>query len=143
MFSFGHRKDRGGARLRALRDLYRDYFAENGPEARGRRLLRQWLTPEQLAQFDAAGHFDVIGSQTGTRYRIHYGTASNVQEIGQAGEPRMGWCFVPKGAVVAGDIMLAQKIALETDELTVLSIANRFTPSALPPAPRQPVRRPY
>jgi hypothetical protein len=25
----------------------------------------------------------------------------------------MGWCFVPSGHLVAGDVMLAQKIALE------------------------------
>lgn len=39
----------------------------------------------------------------------------------------MGWCFVPKGALVGGDIMLAQEIALETDEPTVLAIANWFS----------------
>jgi hypothetical protein len=33
---------------------------------------------------------------------------------------------VPKGHLVAGDIMLAQKIALETDERGALAVANRF-----------------
>jgi hypothetical protein len=36
----------------------------------------------------------------------------------------MGWCFVPKGSLVAGD--LAQKIALETNERAALAVANRF-----------------
>jgi hypothetical protein len=42
--------------------------------------------------------------------------------------PREGWCFVPGEHLVAGDVMLAQKIALETDERGALEKANRFTP---------------
>jgi hypothetical protein len=38
----------------------------------------------------------------------------------------MGWCFVPEGGLVAGDVMLAQKIALETNERAALAVANRF-----------------
>ena len=38
----------------------------------------------------------------------------------------MGWCFVPLGYLVPGDVMLAQKIALETDEVAAVSVANRF-----------------
>jgi hypothetical protein len=41
---------------------------------------------------------------------------------------RTGWCFVPKGDLVEGDVMLAQKISLETSERTALAAANRFTP---------------
>ena len=47
----------------------------------------------------------------------------------EAGDPKMGWCFVPKGYLVPGDVMLAQKIALETDELNALAVANRFPPT--------------
>ena len=35
------------------------------------------------------------------------------------------WCFVPDGDLVAGDVMLAQKIALETNERSALSVAHR------------------
>ena len=52
------------ARFRALRRLYSRYYDENTPEARGLRLLRAWLSPSQFEQFDAKGHFDVIGSAT-------------------------------------------------------------------------------
>jgi hypothetical protein len=38
----------------------------------------------------------------------------------------MGWCFVPEGSLVAGDVMLAQKIALETSEYAALAVARRF-----------------
>lgn len=100
-------------------------------EERGLTLLREWLSPEQRAQLDASKHFDVIGCQTGKRYRISYGSGTNVHEIDDAGRPIMGWCFVPSGHLVAGDVMLAQKIALETDERGALAVANRF-PAAEP-----------
>jgi hypothetical protein len=35
---------------------------------------------------------------------------------------------VPKDYLVAGDVMLAQKIALETDERGTLAVANNFLP---------------
>jgi hypothetical protein len=38
----------------------------------------------------------------------------NIHELDGAGRPRVGWCFAPKGYLVAGDVMLAQKIALES-----------------------------
>jgi hypothetical protein len=50
----------------------------------------------------------------------------NIHELDSAGRPRVGWCFAPKGYLVAGDVMLAQKIALETDERGALAVANRF-----------------
>jgi hypothetical protein len=89
-------------------------------------LLREWLSPMQRAQFDASKSFDVIGCDSGRRYRIRHGTETNVHELNDAGRPVMGWCFVPSGHLVAGDVMLAQKIALETNERAVLSVANRF-----------------
>ena len=116
------------SRFRALRRLYSRYYDENTPEARGLRLLRAWLSPSQFEQFDAKGHFDVIGSATGSKYRIQYGTSMNVYELDGTGRLKMGWCFVPQGCLVAGDVMLAQKIALETFESRALSVAKRFAP---------------
>ena len=37
---------------------------------------------------------------------------------------------MPHGNLVAGDVMLAQKIALETNELEALAVANLFAPLA-------------
>src|SRR6202795_63142 len=95
-------------------------------EARGLELLKEWLSPEQLAQYDARSYFDVTGCHSGKTYRISHGTSMNIHELDGAGRPRVGWCFAPKGHLVAGDVMLAQKIALETDERRVLAVANRF-----------------
>lgn len=97
-------------------------------ELRGLKLLREWLSQEQLAQYDAHNYFEVVGCHTGKRYRICHGTGANVFELNAAGLPRKGWCFVPNEYLVAGDVMLAQKIALETDERVALATANNFTP---------------
>jgi hypothetical protein len=101
-------------------------------EARGIALLREWLSQDQRVQFDASRCFDVVGRQTGRRYCIHYGTATNIHEIDEANSTVAGWCFVPSGDLPAGDVMLAQKVALETNESAALEVAKRFAvhPSA-------------
>ena len=113
-------------KVNALRERYRAWVGMDVREARGINLLREWLSPEQRSQFDSERYFDVIGCATRKRYRIRYGTATNIHEIDEAGCPLTGWCFVPDGYLVAGDVMLAQKIALETDELAALAVANRL-----------------
>jgi hypothetical protein len=140
MFLF-RRSHASSTQLRALRALYRSFIEQNGSEARARRLLREWLSPDQRAQFDAKGYFEVTGSHTGRRYRIHQGTMSNVWELDEELEPKTGWCFVAERPVAACDVMLAQKIALETDEAAVLALANRFSPR--PPSRPRVVRRAY
>ncbi|UQR60278.1 hypothetical protein LRP30_25040 [Bradyrhizobium sp. C-145] len=127
MLLFGARRP-VGSRLQTLRELYASFIGENSPEARGRHLLRAWLSPVQLAQFDEHRYFDVVGCDTAKRYRINYGTAANVHELDGAGTPRVGWCFAPSARLVPGDVMLAQKIALETNENAVLAVANEFPP---------------
>ncbi|QDP27093.2 hypothetical protein FNV92_07280 [Bradyrhizobium cosmicum] len=118
-------KGRDQARLKLVRSLFRAMRAEIAPEARGRRLLRDWLSAAQLEQFDAVRYFDVIGSDSGKLYRICYGTAANVRELDRDGKEGAGWCFAPVGGLVPGDVMLAQKIALETSEAATLAVANR------------------
>jgi hypothetical protein len=110
------------------------WFFEDSAEARGMRLLREWLSKEQRRQLDAEGYFDVVGGETGKRYRVRYGTSTNVDELDKDGRPEVGWCFVPDGHLVAGDVMLAQKIALETNECVALAVARSFSPT--------PMRRP-
>jgi len=130
-----------GRRARVLRDRLRRQpdrtnpssrfvpgflYAYDEREARGLELLKEWLSPEQFAQYDAKSYFEVTGCHSGKRYRIKHGTSMNIQELDGGGRPRVGWCFAPKGYLVAGDVTLAQKIALETDERGALAVANRF-----------------
>jgi len=108
-------------------------------ETRGITLLREWLSPMQRAQFDASKSFDVVGCDSEKRYRILYGKVTNVHEIDDDGQPVTGWCFVPSGYLVAGDVMLVQKIALETNERATLAVANPYkvlVPGRGPPAPQ-------
>ena len=64
---------------RAIRRLYRNVKNSNSPEARGRRLLRNWLSEGQRAQFDASDFFDAIDCHTSRRYRIYYNTAQTLR----------------------------------------------------------------
>ena len=98
-------------------------------ELRGIKLLKDWLSAEQLVQFKRYGYFEVIGCVTGKRYRIRYGLVTNVHELDEHGRAKAGWCFVPNQQLVPGDVMLAQKIALETNELSALAVAKPFRPT--------------
>ena len=100
--------------------------AESKSEAKAKALLKEWLSPEQLAQYERNRWFEVVGSKTGKRYRIQERQQQNVYELDAEGRPIRGWCFMPKGSLATGDVMLAQKIALETDEKGAMQVALRF-----------------
>jgi hypothetical protein len=104
--------------------LNRPSRARKQAEERGVALLRSWLTPEQERQWTAHGYFDVVGCDSGTRYRIMRGAVMNIHQLDPKGREVKQWCFAPEGELVIGDILLAQKIALETMERKVLTIAN-------------------
>jgi hypothetical protein len=93
-------------------------------EEKARVLLRSWLTPQQAKQWDTEKEFEVVGSHTGTRYRIRRGTAMNIDELDSNGRVGTQWCFAPQGDLAVSDVMLAQKIALETMEWKALASAN-------------------
>ena len=136
----GHLLADARRQLLALRERLRT--VEDIQDARGIALLREWLSPQQKAQFDASKCFEVVGCDSGKRYRISYCKGTNVHELDKAGRPVLGWCFVPSGNLVAGDVMLAQKIALETNENGALTVANRF-PAHAPRRPNVFLRRAY
>jgi hypothetical protein len=115
-------------RAQVIRNWYREAGCTE-TEARAIKLLKEYLSAQQLAQFKAHRYFDVIGCHTGKKYRIHYGTATNIYELDNAGRPQSVLCFVPNRPLAAGDVMLAQKIALETDEWSAVAVAKRFAPS--------------
>ena len=100
-------------------------LSERMAETRGLRLLVENLTREQRRQYQTCGYFDARGSVTGRRYRINHGVSRNVIELGTP-QARSGRCFAPQGQLVAGDCMLAQKIAIENYEDEVLSKALPF-----------------
>jgi hypothetical protein len=96
---------------------------------RGLKLLVANLTPNQLKEFLTYRHFDVVGGASGRVYRIRLLGARNVEELDYHGRCVRRLCFFPEGELVAGDVVLAQKVALETFETEALAIANTSPPS--------------
>jgi hypothetical protein len=101
---------------------------QDGGEAweRGLQLLEEQLSPEQRRQYDKSGYFDVTGGTSGKRYRIRQGSSMNIELLDKRGRRVCTLCFMPKGNLVTGDVMLAQKVALEVFEREALKIANKF-----------------
>ena len=94
-------------------------------EERAVVLLKQWLSTAQLAQYEKHGYFELTGGHSGKRYRIRPTRQMNVDELDEHGLRKVSYCFGPEGELPIGDVMLAQKIALENDEQTAIALANR------------------
>lgn len=127
-------------RKSAVKALYLRYGAEKTPEGRSLQLLRRWLSPAQRTQYAHTGYFEVVGGETGNRYRIYTGASTNVCEIDNNGRPKVGLCFLPRGDLPIGDVMLAQKIALESCERSALAVARKFTPNGFLFSRSRPLR---
>jgi hypothetical protein len=104
--------------------------SEAGRQAqeRGFQLLTRNLSPAQRQQFARYNYFDVIGGDTGVRYRIRHGHLLNVERLDEKGRRERLICFGPQGQLPVGDIMLAQKIALELFESEATRVANASPP---------------
>jgi len=116
------------SRRRAAKRLFIRHGMEKTAEGRSLRLLRQWLSPAQRVQFAEMSYFEVVGGDTGKRYRIYAGAATNVCEVDDNGRPTLGLCFLPMGDLPIGDVMLSQKIALECSETQARGVARSFAP---------------
>ena len=95
---------------------------------RGLELLKANLTASQLNDFLTYRCFDVVGGLSGRTYRIRLAGAMNVEEIDGRGRRLGRLCFFPEGTLVDGDVMLAQKVALEAFETETLAVANKYPP---------------
>jgi hypothetical protein len=95
-------------------------------ERKGMELLLRNLSTRQVEQYKSFGYFDVVGSDSGRRYRIFHGRFGNGRELGPNDRLNIGKCFLPDGDLVAGDCMLAQKITLENRESEALRVALPF-----------------
>ena len=112
--------------LRIAWEWFRHVGPSREPERRSLKLMRRWLSVAQREQFDTRGYFDVVGSHTGRRYRIKIGTSTNIIELDSSEHAVARFCFVPSEILPAGDVMLAQKIALENNEQSALAVARTF-----------------
>jgi hypothetical protein len=87
------------SRRKAARALFIRHGMERTPEGRSLRLLRQWLSSSQRSKFAEESCFEVVGGDTGKRYRIHAGAATNVCELDERGRPTLG---LPMGDLPIG-----------------------------------------
>ena len=74
---------------------------------------------------DENANRSVVINFTGKRYRIRSGRQMNVEQLDECGHLVATLCFLPEKYVPVSDVMLAQKIALESDEPAALSVAIR------------------
>jgi hypothetical protein len=118
----------GHATIIGFFSVHSDNQQRKQAEEKASALLRSWLTAEQMKDWDARSEFDVLGSNSRTRYRIRRASAMNIDEVDSSGHVAAQWCFAPRGNLPLGDIMLAQKIALETMEENTLALANKRVP---------------
>src|SRR5436190_1825802 len=78
-------------------------------DQRALQLLNDNLSKQQRDQLATRGYFEVTGGTSGKRYRIRRGHQMNVELLDGRGRPAFVLCFMPKGQLAYGDIMLAQK----------------------------------
>ena len=113
--------------LQLLAGLFKPSESPRVAEQRALELLKSHLSDTQLAQFSALGRFEVTGGDTGTRYVIRNFTSINIEQLNSKGESVKGWCFGPQGNLARGDVLLAQKLALECFESQALERAHSHT----------------
>ena len=111
-----------------LRSFFKLFQGLHDARTHGAQLLCANLTPDQLWQLKERKYFEVTGGTSGTCYRIYDSFAINVDQLDENKKVVRKWCFTPEGSLVRGDVLLAQKLALELFEDEALSIANGYPP---------------
>jgi hypothetical protein len=107
-----------------LRPSLNDYhLPDQAAQAKARMLLEKALTSQQRRDLFAKRCFYVKGKKYS--YRIREGHSGNVDQLDSAGLVICRFCAVPLGRVPVYDVMLAQKLWIETDE-------NMFLKKAAP-----------
>lgn len=111
--------------LRITTDMTVGQWAD--PSEKAMSLFLSWLSPQQRRDYLRYDYFFVKGNASGKLYKINKAVAPfNVEMLNFDGTTKDRLCFVPKNCPFTGDIMLAQKIALETNETYALKIANHY-----------------
>jgi hypothetical protein len=106
-------------------------------ENRALNLLLSQLSPPQLDQFRTHDRFEVRGNNSGDRFIIRNSPFLNVEQLNENGDCIRKWCFVPRGNLARGDVLLTQKLALECFEAEALYLAAEYTPDNTPLASRR------
>lgn len=98
-------------------------------EKRARELLLASLDESQAEEFKLNRRF-VVHSKDGVRtYLVTWGTAGNIYEL-ENGQRMAKYCIHPTQELPVPDVMLAQKLMIETDESLFRKVANRTAVAA-------------
>lgn len=90
-------------------------------------MLLEHLSQEQREQYEEHEAF-LAEAPSGRRYLILYGMTSNVAELDENNRQIARYCIhARQRGVPVEDVMLAQKLLIETNEEEFLRIANRST----------------
>jgi hypothetical protein len=103
--------------------IHDHYLPDQAAEAKARNLLERALTLEQRRDLVSRSYFYVQGRRF--TYRIREGHSGNVDALDSSGRVISRFCAHPLGRVPVSDVMLAQKLWIETDE-------NMFLKKAAP-----------
>jgi serine/threonine protein kinase len=101
-------------------------FGPGEADERAEALLLRFLDPREKDQYLRTGGF-TVDAPSGRRYLITHGVAANVYGVDRSGRRLRRYCIFPRG-VPAGDVMLAQRLALLTDEAGFLRTAIATDP---------------
>ena len=72
-------------------------------EKKSLELLKSWLSPSQLKDYKKHSSFFVIGSDTGTQYRLISERSYNIIEFADGKPTGQKFCVVPAQSVALGD----------------------------------------
>lgn len=114
----------GTRKVQALRERLKS--VEDMREARSLTLLREWLSTEQQAQFDASNPSKLSALTAGSAIASSTAQQPISRNSTMPANRSWGGVLFHQGTWSQGDVMLAQKIALETDEMAALKIAKGF-----------------
>ncbi len=108
-----------------VRPSLTDYrLPDSAALTRARALLERALSIEQRRDLFARGYFCVKGKRF--IYRIREGHAGNVDALDSSGRVVGRYCAHPLGRIPVHDVMLAQKLWIETDEDMFLNEAAPY-----------------
>jgi hypothetical protein len=92
-------------------------------EERAKALLYMCLTEEQRTMLETQNKFRVV-SNKGNIFEIRRGRMHNIFRLDMQGNIIEEWCVLPPGNLPIYDVLLAQKVSLESDEDDTYARAN-------------------
>lgn len=94
-----------------------------GAAVRAMDLLYSCLNDEQREMLRAHKKFRVVSNKLNI-FEICEGKTHNIYKLDMQGKRVENWCVLPQGELAMGDVLLAQKVWLETDEADTAKFAN-------------------